>query len=95
MVLRSPDGQEFPHRGVYLEVVQHERLVFTDAYSTAWEPSDKPFMTVALSFEDAGSKTKYTARVRHWTLADRETHKQMGFHPGWALCAEQLIVVST
>ena len=36
MVMRDPDGKEFPTRGVYLEVVRNERLVFTDAYSKAW-----------------------------------------------------------
>jgi uncharacterized protein YndB with AHSA1/START domain len=48
------------------------------------------FMTVVLTFEDQGGKTKYTARVHHWSVADREAHERMGFHPGWATCAEQL-----
>src|ERR1700751_4248659 len=52
IVMRSPDGHEMPNRGVYLEVVENERLVFTDAYTGAWEPSAKPFMTVILTFED-------------------------------------------
>jgi len=90
IVMRGPDGNEFPNRGVYLEVVKNERLVFTDAYTKAWEPSDKPFMTVTLTFEDQGGKTKYTARVRHWTVADREAHEKMGFHQGWGQCADQL-----
>ena len=90
MVMRGPDGNEFPNHGVYLEVVKNERLVFTDAFSKAWEPSAKPFMTVVLTFEDAGGKTKYTARVKHWNQADREVHEKMGFHQGWAICAEQL-----
>jgi uncharacterized protein YndB with AHSA1/START domain len=90
IVMRGPDGNEFPNRGVYLEVVENERLVFTNAYTSAWEPSEKPFMTVILTFEDEGGHTKYSARVRHWTMADRETHEQMGFHRGWTICAEQL-----
>jgi uncharacterized protein YndB with AHSA1/START domain len=90
IVMRSPDGNDFPNSGVYLEVVKNERLVFTDAYTKAWEPSEKPFMTVILTFEDEGGKTKYTARVRHWTVADRETHEKMGFHQGWGQCADQL-----
>jgi uncharacterized protein YndB with AHSA1/START domain len=77
-------------RGVYLEVVKNERLVFTDSFSKAWEPSDKPFMTVVLTFEDLDGKTQYTARVRHWSVADRETHEKMGFHQGWPMCTEQL-----
>ena len=90
IVMRGPDGNEFPNRGVYLEVVQNQRLVFTDAYVRAWEPSQKPFMTVILTFDDEGGKTRYTARVRHWTAADRETHEKMGFHEGWGKCADQL-----
>jgi uncharacterized protein YndB with AHSA1/START domain len=90
IVMRGPDGQEFPNRGVYLEVVKNERLVFTDAYTEDWQPAQKPFMTVILTFEEQGGKTKYTARVRHWTQADRGTHEKMGFHTGWGQCADQL-----
>jgi uncharacterized protein YndB with AHSA1/START domain len=90
VVMRGPDGTDFPNRGVYLEVVKNERLVFTDAYTKAWEPSEKPFMTVTLTFEDEGGKTKYTARARHWTVADREAHEKMGFHEGWGKCTDQL-----
>jgi uncharacterized protein YndB with AHSA1/START domain len=90
IVMRGPDGNEFPNRGVYLEVVPNQRLVFTDAFTQAWEPSQKPFMTVILTFEDEGGKTRYTARARHWTIADREAHENMGFHKGWGLCTDQL-----
>ncbi|MGH6861451.1 MAG: SRPBCC family protein [Phyllobacterium sp.] len=90
IVMRGPDGNEFPNRGVYLEVVENEKIVVTDAFTRAWEPSEKPFMTIVLTFEDAGGKTKYTALVRHWTVADREAHEKMGFHEGWGQCADQL-----
>lgn len=90
VVMRGPDGNEFPSRGVYLEVVENERLVFTDAYVAAWEPSEKPFFTGVLTFEDEGGKTRYTARALHWTVADREAHEKMGFHEGWGRCADQL-----
>jgi uncharacterized protein YndB with AHSA1/START domain len=84
IVMRDPAGNEFPNRGVYLEVVKNERLVFTNAYTKAWEPSEKPFMTVILTFEDADGKTKYTTRVLHWTVADRQAHEKMGFHQAGA-----------
>lgn len=90
IVMRGPDGTEFPNRGVYLEIVKNERLVFTDAYTKAWEPSEKPFFTGIITFEDEGGKTRYTARALHWTVADREAHEKMGFHEGWGLCADQL-----
>ena len=53
VVMRGPEGPDMPNRGVYLEVVPNRRLVFTDAFTTAWEPSQKPFMTVILAFEPA------------------------------------------
>jgi len=90
VVMRGPEGQEFPCPGIYLEVVPNERLVFTDAYTKAWEPSEKPFFTGVITFEDEGGKTRYTARALHWTDADREAHEKMGFHEGWGKCADQL-----
>jgi uncharacterized protein YndB with AHSA1/START domain len=90
VVMRSPEGKEFPNRGVYLEVVPNERIVFTDAYTEAWQPSEKPFFTGIITFEDEGGKTRYTARARHWTVAAREEHEKMGFHEGWGKCADQL-----
>jgi uncharacterized protein YndB with AHSA1/START domain len=66
IVMAGPDGVEMPNPGVYLEVVPNEKLVFTNAYARAWEPSEKPFMTVVLTFQDEGGKTRYTARVLHW-----------------------------
>ena len=90
IVMRGPDGKDLPNHGVYLEVVPNQRLVSTDAYTKAWEPSEKPFMTLILTFEDEGGKTRYTARARHWTVADRETHEKMGFHQGWGICTDQL-----
>lgn len=90
VVMCSPEGVEMPCYGVYLEVVENEKLVSTDAYTSAWEPSQKPFMTLILTFEDEGGKTRYTARARHWSEADRATHEKMGFHDGWGICADQL-----
>ena len=91
IVMRDPDGKDYPNPGIYLEVVENEKLVFTDAFTSAWEPSEKPFMTAILTFEDLGDgRTRYTARARHWTVEDREEHEKMGFHEGWGQCADQL-----
>jgi uncharacterized protein YndB with AHSA1/START domain len=90
IVMRGPDGTDVPNRGVYLDVIENERIVFTNAFTSAWELSDKPFMTVILTFENNGGDTNYTALVRHWSVADREAHEQMGFHLGWPVATEQL-----
>ena len=95
ILMKGPEGQEMPNRGVYLEVAKNEKLVFTDAYTTAWEPSGKPFFTGILTFEDAGAgKTKYTARVVHWTREDCEAHEKMGFHQGWSIATDQMTALA-
>jgi len=90
VIMRNPDGEEFPNRAVYLEVVENQRLVSTDAFVDAWEPSEKPFMTLELTFVEEHGEARDTARVRRWSLADREAHEAMGFHAGWGICADQL-----
>ena len=36
IVMRDPERNEFLTGGIYLEVVENERLVFPDAYTEAW-----------------------------------------------------------
>ena len=96
IVMRDPDGNEYPNSGVYLEVVPNERLVFTDAYTKGWVPSEKPFFTAIVTFEDAGGgKTIYTAVARHWRAEDKQEHEKMGFHEGWGQTASQLEELAT
>lgn len=38
VVMAGPDGNEFPNPGVFLEVVPGRKIVFTDAYTQAWQP---------------------------------------------------------
>lgn len=90
IVMRDPGGVDMPNTGVYLEVVPNERLVFTNAYTQAWEPSERPFVTFIVTFEDEAGGTRYTARARHWSVADREMHEGMQFQAGWRQCADQL-----
>ncbi len=94
IVMQGPDGTEMPNRGVYLEVVRNERLVFTDAYTQAWFPAEKPFFTGVLTFEDEGGRTRYTARARHWTVEDCVNHEKMGFHEGWGIATDQLAALA-
>lgn len=90
IVMRGPDGTEFASSGVYLELVENARIVFTDAYTSAWEPATKPFFTGIITFAPEGDATRYTALARHWTAEDRAAHEAMGFHDGWGRCADQL-----
>ncbi|WP_424812941.1 SRPBCC family protein [Roseococcus sp. YIM B11640] len=89
--MRSPEGQEFPNDGCFLEIVEHRRLVFTDTLLPGFRPSAKPFFTAALLLEPAGLGTKYTAIAIHGSEAGRKTHEEMGFHGGWGTVADQMV----
>jgi len=52
IVMQGPDGKEIPNPSIYREVVPNEMLVFTDAFTSAWEPSQKAFMVGILTFAD-------------------------------------------
>ena len=92
VTMRSPEGQDFPNPGQYLELIPGRKIVFTDAFLGDWVPKDgAPFFVGIVELEDAGpGKTKYTARARHWTAEAKAQHEQMGFVPGWTMCARQL-----
>ena len=94
ITMRGPDGEEVVNPGIYLEVIPNEKIVFTDAYTSAWVPSPKPFMTGIILFEDLGNgRTRYTAKAVHWTAEDKQAHEHMGFHAGWGMAADQLAEV--
>lgn len=90
-VMRAPDGTEYPTKGVFLEIVSPERIVFSDAFEPGFQPAVEPFMTAIVTFEAWGGKTKHTARALHKSSADRERHRQMGFHQGWSESFDRLV----
>lgn len=85
------DGQEMTNTGVYLEIVEREKLVFTDAFSEGWKPAPDPFMTaIVLLADGADGGTSYTAIARHRSAEARQIHEDMGFFDGWGTVATQL-----
>lgn len=95
-VMRSPEGEDMPHEGIFLEVLPNEKLVFTNAFSAGWQPQvlsgdGCDFAMVAIvTFAAEGRGTRYTAVVRHWTEEALKQHEAIGFHEGWEQCAAQL-----
>ena len=90
-VMRSPEGEDHPNVGCFLEVVENERLVWTDALGPGWRPAVESFMTGVILLEPHGGGTKYTAIAIHKDEADRAKHEEMGFHEGWGAALDQLV----
>lgn len=97
-VMRSPEGEEFGRDGpggCILEVVKHERLVWTDVLGPGFRPAREPFFTAVITLEEVEGGTRYTARAMHKDDADRDKHAAMGFEAGWSQCLDQLVTVMT
>jgi uncharacterized protein YndB with AHSA1/START domain len=90
-VMRSPEGEESPNVGCVLEVVENERLVWTDALLPGFRPSETPVFTAVIRLAPEGEGTRYTAIARHGTAANRKRHEEMGFHEGGGMALDQLV----
>ena len=97
-VMESPEGQQFPNIGCYLEVVPNAKLVWTGALLPGYRPanvSNVPFVfTAIIAMEPHGAGTKYTATVLHSSEEARSKHEAMGFHQGWGAALDQLVVLA-
>ena len=71
--MRSPEGQEHPNSGCFLEIVENELLVWTDALGPGYRPSANPFMTGLIHLEAHPQGTRYTAMAIHKDPADRKS----------------------
>ncbi len=97
-VMRSPEGEEFPNLGCYLEIVPNRKLVWTDTLEGEFRPSRRepgancPFhFTATILMEPHGKGTRYTAIAMHKDTASRTKHEEMGFHEGWGAALDQLV----
>lgn len=103
-VMRSPEGQEFPNIGCYLEVVENEKLVWTNALAPGFRPAPTPaarpedhlefFFTATVALASLPKGTRYTATVIHADEAGCKKHAAMGFHEGWGKALDQLVALA-
>ncbi len=101
-VMRSPEGQEYPNVGCYLEVVPNEKLVWTNVLTPGYRPAGVPAacpgeafaFTAVITLASQGNSTRYTALVIHGDEDSRRRHEQMGFHDGWGAALDQLVALA-
>lgn len=102
-VMQSPEGQNFPNVGCYLEVLPGERLIWTDAFGPGFRPAIRDandphcglpsFMTGVITLEAHGKGTKYTALAIHRDEEGKKKHEELGFHDGWGKALDQLVAL--
>jgi uncharacterized protein YndB with AHSA1/START domain len=100
-VMCSPEGAEFPGMGCYLEVVENEKLTWTNALLPGYRPalpgaskaSVEFVFTATISLTPNGRGTHYRAIVLHGTEDACKQHAAMGFEEGWGKALDQLIAL--
>lgn len=91
--MQGPDGTIYPNKGRYLEVVEPERLVYTDVVDqdeTAWGDSPPPSTVVTVTFDDHDGQTKVTTVIRLDSIQARDAMIEMGAVTGWTESMERL-----
>lgn len=96
--MQSPEGQNFPNSGCYLEIVKNRKLVWTNALAPGYRPVGNVesacgmfLFTAVISLEPQGKGTKYTALVIHRDKEGCQQHAEMGFADGWGKALDQLV----
>ncbi len=87
--MRGPDGTVYPMTGVYQEVVEPERLVFTSA---ALDEKGHPLFEVltTVTFAEQGAKTKQILRARVIKSTAQAAPYLAGMEAGWTQSLERL-----
>lgn len=89
--MRGPDGGTSDNPGCFLEVVPHERIVWTSMLTGGWRPAKSWLpMTGIFTLAEENGGTRYSARCLHMNPEDAQKHEKMGFYDGWATCINQL-----
>lgn len=94
----SDDGRAYvPHTdGVFLVVEPTERLVFTNAISSAWRPvrPEPVAITAEIVLDEHPEGTDYRVTVRHGDAAARGLHEDLGFFDGWGAVTAALAALA-
>lgn len=94
-VMQSPEGQQFPNNGCFLEVIPNKKLVWTNMMTKDFVPATDKQMgfafTVTLTLSRIGNETLYKAVVAHANEDGKKQHEQMGFQEGWGAAFNQLL----
>jgi uncharacterized protein YndB with AHSA1/START domain len=89
IVMRAPDGAEYPMRGVFREIVEPERLVFTNI---AVDREDKPMLdgVTTVTFAEQAGKTRLTVHTRVVGLVPLAAQMIAGMEAGWTQSIDRL-----
>ncbi len=84
-VMPMPDGNEFISEGVYLEIVEFEKIITSADFKPMTEGIE-----IQILFEENGDKTNFTFHCVHPTEEYCKQQEKMGFYNGWGSAFNRL-----
>lgn len=99
-VVHGPEGERLTNLGCYLEAIDNEKLVWTNALVEGFRPAGEGELNggcgvgrfvCVLTLEPKGKGTAYKAILLHNDEATRNRHEEIGFHDGWGAAYEQMV----
>jgi uncharacterized protein YndB with AHSA1/START domain len=82
--IRSAEGKEYWMRGIYREIVEPERIMFTFSWEEEGERGRENLVTV--TFSEQSGKTRMTFRQAFFeSISERDSHNE-----GWTECFDRL-----
>jgi uncharacterized protein YndB with AHSA1/START domain len=91
--IATPDGQEVPNLGCFLEAIPMARLVWTSMLFPGYRPAvfDDIPITAIVTMETAGTGTRYVFTALHRDEADLEKNRASGFQQGTEIAVDQFV----
>jgi uncharacterized protein YndB with AHSA1/START domain len=83
--MQMPDGKEFISEGVYLEIVELEKIVTSANFKPMTEGVE-----IHVLFKENEAKTDFVFSVVHQTEEYCRQQKEMGFYNGWGAAFDRL-----
>jgi uncharacterized protein YndB with AHSA1/START domain len=89
IVMRAPDGTEYPMTGVFQEIAEPDRLVFTNI-AVDQDGNHVLEGLTSVSFTEHGGKTKLILQTRAVALMTHAVRMLEGMEAGWTQSIDRL-----
>ncbi len=104
IVMRAPDGTDYPFKGEFLEIAEPARLAYTNDTSEHGKPwhdmvnKNRPHangknidhMITTVTFEERNGKTQQEIRMSFDSTEDRDALVNIGMAEGWSGSLDKL-----
>ena len=89
IVMRGPDGTNYPMTAEFIEVIANKKLVFT-AFARDLDGNPQLEAHTTVTFEDEAGKTRLTVKARGVGITPAAEQMLAGMDAGWTQSIDKL-----